>query len=209
MAKRLNNGCIIVFEGIDGVGKTTQLELAKAGLEADGWPVYTTRNLGGTPIGEELRKAIISPVERPPTTDLYASVAIQEALLKELEEQRQAGKLILMDRSPLSLAAYQIYGSGVSEELGWPYVEKGLKALSPEIILFYEADVQGALDRLTKAKSDYFESKPIDYFERVLEGYKTASARFDNVANIDANRSIEAIHADTMKAINETLARHA
>lgn len=207
MAHKLSNGCIVVFEGIDGVGKTTQLELAEKDLKAEGWPVYSTRNLGGTPIGEELRKAMTSTVERPPNTDLYVSVAIQEALLQALEEQRKAGKLILMDRSPLSLAAYQIYGSGVSEELGWPYVERGMNGLSPELILFYQTDTNQALHRLTNAKADYFESKPIEYFEKVSQGYKSVMERFARVVSIDASRSIEAVHTDTMTAIRQTLAK--
>ncbi len=61
-AKRIEGGLVIIFEGIDGVGKTTQLELARKELEKAGWPVVTTRNMGGTPIGEALREVMMSPV---------------------------------------------------------------------------------------------------------------------------------------------------
>src|ERR1700722_19360970 len=91
-------GLIVVLEGIDGVGKTTQILLAKDLLIKRGWPVYITRNLGGTPIGEELRKVMLDSLERPATTNLYLSVAIQEALAEALEIERAQGKLILMDR---------------------------------------------------------------------------------------------------------------
>src|ERR1039458_4190816 len=111
----ISGGFLIIFDGIDGVGKTTQLNLADQSLKAEGWPVSISRNLGGSPIGEALREVLLKPIDRPPTTDLHVSVAIQEALVPAIVTERQAGRLILMDRGPLSLAAYQIYGSGVDE----------------------------------------------------------------------------------------------
>src|SRR5438270_2506303 len=108
MLKSVSGGSIIIFDGIDGVGKSTQLKLAEEVLTQNGWSTKTARNLGGTPIGEELRKVIKSDIPRPPETNLYISAAIQEALIQSMAEDRQQGKLILMDRGPLSLAAYEI-----------------------------------------------------------------------------------------------------
>src|SRR4051794_4239442 len=98
MDKTIDGGLVIIFEGIDGVGKTTQLNLVREELEAEGWAVYGTRNLGGTPIGEELRKTLLSSLERPETTNVYISAAIQEALVAAINGQREAGKIILLDR---------------------------------------------------------------------------------------------------------------
>ncbi len=205
---RIPGGLLVVFEGVDGAGKSTQLELACSTLQAEGWPVYTTRNLGGTPIGEELRKIIKSPLERPNTTNLYISVAIQEALADAIESERRQGRLILMDRGPMSLAAYEIYGGQLDPQLGWQHVDNGMKRLRPDLNIIYATDVDTALAR-AKAKSDetdYFESQPRDFFERVANGYEAAAERYAaGTIVIDANRPVEAIQSETIAAIRQAL----
>lgn len=198
---------MIVFEGIDGTGKTTQLDLAHQALLNDGWDVVTARNLGGTPIGEELRKVILSPLDRPSTTNLYISAAIQEALIGTIKNQRAQGKIILMDRGPLSLAAYEIYGSGLDESLAWPFVESGMARLKPELTILYVADVKVALERAGRksAKADYFESQPPSYFEAVAKGYETAAGRYQQVLKVDANRPVEEVQAETLQLIHEAI----
>jgi dTMP kinase len=206
--KPISGGLIVVFEGIDGVGKTTQLLLAKDVLLADGWPVYITRNLGGTPIGEELRKVMLAPIERPTTTNLYLSVAIQEALVGAIEAERANGKLIFMDRGPLSLAAYEIYGGGLNETLGWQHVDAGMQQIRPELTIIYTADIKTALRRAHRKvrKADYFESKPPGFFERVAKGYTAAASRYPyETVTIDAGQPVEAVHAQTTRAIQQAL----
>jgi dTMP kinase len=196
-----------MFEGIDGVGKTTQLDLASEVLKAAGWPVMTTRNLGGTPIGEALRKVIKSPLERPPMTDFYTSLAIQEPLLDIIDTARKEGKIVLMDRGPLSLAAYQIFGTGIDEPLGWQHVEAGMSRLKPEAVILYDTDTETALERRRKnpGKADYFESKSSDYFQKVAHGYQAAARRYPVVTTIDATQPIPAIHEETIAVISRLL----
>jgi len=191
-----------MFEGLDGVGKSTQLKLAAEELKKAGWPIHMTRNLGGTPIGEALREAMLAKHDRPVTTDFYVSIAIQEALIAELDKQREAGKVILIDRGPLSLAAYQIYGSGFDEATGWRAVDDGMQSIHPELIMQYKGDIDVAVERAhhVSGKPDYFESKPKDFFKRVAHGYEVGAERYP-VRVIDANREVEVIHEHTMKLI--------
>jgi len=205
--KSLRGGRLIVFEGIDGSGKTTQLELARKGLVEQGWPLSTSRNLGGTPIGEKLRGVIKSPLPRPEMANLYISAAIQEALIEAISTERNQGKLVLMDRGPISLAAYEIYGGGLDDETTWRHVDDGMARLKPDLVLIYRSDVPTALDRIKHAgQADYFESKSADYFERVAEGYQAAAERYPEVSRvIDADRSIDEIHRDTMALIRQVL----
>jgi dTMP kinase len=199
-AHPLPRGLVVMFEGIDGAGKTTQVERVQAELEKAGWPVITLRNLGGTPIGEKLREVVLSPLERPPLTDFYISLAIQEPLLGVIDAARKEGKIILLDRGPLSLAAYQIYGSGVDAALCWPHVEAGMKRIGAEAILLYDTDVQTALGR-KHDRTDHFESKPPEYFQKVADGYREAARRFSHVTTIDAAGSIDAVAERTLAAI--------
>ncbi len=191
-----------MFEGIDGVGKTTQIDLLREALQDADWPVLVTRNMGGTPMGEALRKVIKSSLERPPLTDFYISLAVQEPLLDVIDEARAEGKIVLMDRGPLSLAAYQIYGGGVDEATGWRHVEEGMDRIKPDIVIFYDTDVKTALARIKGgAKDDYFESKPPAYFEKVAEGFRTAAGRFPAVRVIDGSDSVADIQKQTMSAV--------
>jgi dTMP kinase len=207
----LTDGLLVVFEGIDGSGKTTQAKLAHDALQAAGWPsLYATRNLGGTPIGEALRKVILSPLERPNTTNLYISVAIQEALIRAIQTERDKGSLILMDRGPISLAAYEIYGGGLDEALGWQHVDNGMAKLQPELTIIYQTDVITGLKRASQKtkQADYFEGQPQVYFEKVAQGYEAAAERYgQNVAVIDGNQPIEVVHTQTMRAIAGALDR--
>jgi dTMP kinase len=207
----IDDGFLVIFEGIDGSGKTTQLELAQAKLAQLDWSqLYATRNLGGTPIGEALRQVILSPLTRPTETNLYISVAIQEALAVEIQAQRAKQSLILMDRGPLSLAAYEVYGSGLDATLGWEHVTSGMQKLRPELTIVYQADVKTALQRARQkaGKTDYFESKPASYFEKVAAGYAAAAERYaDQVVIIDAEQPVEEVHMQTMDAILQALAQ--
>jgi dTMP kinase len=205
--KTVPGGLVIMFEGIDGVGKTTQLELVQEALEADGWPVFPTRNMGGTPIGEAFRTVLLSDLERPPLTDFYASLAIQEPLIAVINQARKQGKIVLMDRGPLSLAAYQIYGGGIDASLGWRHVESGMDRIKPDRVILYDIDPNTALARVRNPskQSDYFESKPLDYFQDVADGFKAAAERYGGVVSIDAAQPIAQVHERTMAVVNELL----
>ncbi len=206
-SRQISGGLVIIFEGLDGVGKTTQLGLAAEALRIAGWAVHTTRNLGGTPIGEALREVALSPLDRSPATDLYISAAVQSALAEALEMERQSGKIILVDRGPLSMVAYQVYGRGAEHKRGWQYVGESMKAYHPEAVLFYQTDVATAIARNQKtSKKDYYEVKPTDFFERVSHGFQLAIKRYP-VIEIDASQSIEAVHQATMAIIQKLLAK--
>jgi len=200
----LPNGLVIMFEGIDGAGKTTQLELVQKALEEAGWPLMATRNLGGTPIGEALRKVIKSPLERPPLTDLYISLAIQEPLLDIIDQARKEGKVILMDRGPLSLAAYQVHGTAIDRETGWQQVANGMDRIKPEAIILYDIDMETAAERRQPDKADYFEQQPAAYFQRVSEGYQEAVERYPATV-IDGTQSVVAVQEQTLAAVAKLL----
>ncbi len=206
---KAQKGLVILFEGVDGVGKTTQLQLAQEELAKRGLTIHATRYLGGTPIGEKLREVTLSPTERSAETDLYISVAIQTALADSVEVERSSGKIVLIDRGPLSLAAYHIYGNGASEKLGWRYVDDSMQRFKPDLILLYQTDMDVALNRAKRrsSKTDYFASKPRKYFERVMRGFHVASQRYP-VQAIDASKSIDDVHQATMQAVDALLAKH-
>lgn len=202
----VQDGLLVMFEGIDGSGKTTQIQLSEQKLQSSDWSITTTRSLGGTPIGEALRTVMLQSISRPAMTDLYISLAIQEALIESIATARTRGSIILLDRGPLSIAAYQIYGSYINESIGWRYADNQMKRLAPDLVIVYVCDPKQALERARRKSGtgDYFENMPLDYFERVARGYQAASKRYESVV-IDASQSIDAVRTQTMQHIDKLL----
>lgn len=205
--KTVPGGLVIFFEGIDGVGKTTQLEAAAESLRDDGWLVQTTRGHGGTPFGEELRKVSFMPIERAADTNLFLSMAIHNELGEQVKKWRKQGAVTLIDRGPLSMAAYQIYGDGCDRQLGWREVTFDIARFQPELMILYTATLEVALQRAKdrNTKTDYFESKPKGYFEKVEAGFTESAKRFE-ATTIDANQSIDDVRSDTLTTIRTVLA---
>jgi dTMP kinase len=209
LSRTVPGGLVVFFEGIDGVGKTTQLGLAYESLSADGWSLATTRAHGGTDIGEALRDVSLSDIPRPVETDFHISLAIHEALARKIDEYCEKGRIVLVDRGPLSIAAYQIYGDGMDRDTGWEAIEHDLNIFGPETNIIYTAAVSVALDRarkLSRSRVDYFESKPNEYFDLAQQGYMDAAERFGATV-IDAELPIDSVHLQTMSVIQNAIGK--
>lgn len=207
--KPIPGGLIIVFDGIDGVGKTTQLQQTAASLRAAGWLVYTTRIHGGTPIGEQIRSVSLAKLTRPVETDLYLALAAQAALVVELASKRQEGYICLIDRSPMSIVGYQIYGDKLDPDLGWSEVDASMGRFAAELSIIYTASVTVALKRAQQkieGNDDYFGSRSEAYFAAVQSGYREAATRY-GAKIIDSEQGLEQVHAATMQLINEVISK--
>lgn len=192
-----------MFDGPDGVGKTTQVALAAKTLRSDGYRVQTTRVSGGTPIGEALRDVSLSALDRPVMTDLYIILAQNHALSEQIKSWREAGDVILVDRGPLSIIAYEVYGGGLDKKRGIAAADEAVALFSPDLMVLYSAPYEVLRKRtkhLSTKKADYFESKPASYFANVAKGYKAAAGRYP-VSVIDASGSIAAVNKKTMTLI--------
>lgn len=194
---------IVVIDGPDGVGKSTQLKLAKEALESSGKRVYITRTPGGTPIGEELRKVFLSDVDRPPETDLHIVWGINLAIAHDIKAKAKDFDYILVDRGPFSFMAYQVYGSGLDVDKGRFTAQEIMDSWKPDICLVLMAPVEITRQRLLneKTKLDFFESKDEAFHGRVLKGYQEAIELFKPVI-IDAQPSAEAVHHVVMKHLS-------
>lgn len=203
------SGSLVMLDGPDGVGKTTQVDMAKKALRSKGYTVFTTRLSGGTMIGEALRKVSLNPnLERSAQTDLYIILAMYSALAYELKLRLTKGNICLVDRSPLSIIAYQVYGSGLSMSVGQSHVSESLELFNPDLVVCYDAPRQ-TLDahrksRTSTANIDYFESQPVDFALRVIEGYREAAKLYD-VRIVNAVASAADVHAKTMELIEQVI----
>lgn len=196
-------GKVIALDGPDGVGKTTQLGLLADYLRQRGFRVHTTRQSGGTPIGEELRKASLSDHPRSGETDLFISQAMGQALSEDIHNRKAQGEIILIDRSPLAFVAYNSYGSQMTDhEIALRACEKFFMQEEIDTLLFLDAP-QPIVDgrREKRGAHDYFETRNTAFHERVRYGYAAGLAFLRQhkelgakVTVIDAAKDIGSIH---------------
>lgn len=177
----------VTFEGIDGSGKSTQAELLRARLEADGFDVVVTREPGGTELGERIRDLVLHGGHVSPWAEalLYAASRAQhvdEVIRPALER----GTWVVCDRYVDSSVAYQ----GVGRELGLDRVlDLNLAAvggLMPDRTFLLELDVAASSGRL-QGDHDRLEREPGDFHTRVADGYRELAARFrERIVVLDA-----------------------
>lgn len=220
----MQSGYVIAIDGPDGVGKTTQLELLKKHFEQQGKTVHVTRASGGTPIGEALRNVSKSHNHRPGETDVFISLAMFSALAEDLQKRDMSGQIILIDRSPLAMVAYNAYGgelSDASTDKLRPGKQNVLeacvdtfKAWGVDLLIFLDAP-QDVLDaRLEKRAGhiDYFETQDPAYHHRVRDGYhaaldylRTITDFKTRVVTTDASPNIQALSQHITKVADKHL----
>ncbi|MGC8530249.1 MAG: dTMP kinase [Leptospirillia bacterium] len=168
-------GCLIVFEGMDGSGKSTQARRLKARLDALSHPAVLTKEPGGTPAGARLREILLDPaVSLVPEAELFLFEAdrvmhVKTLLLPEL----RAGRTVLSDRFSFATVAYQSFGGGLSREMVSMLNEVALAGVVPEVTFLLDLPVSEMAKRLHGRGEGptRFELLGRDYFERVREGY--------------------------------------
>lgn len=194
-------GKLIVFEGVEGCGKTTQLQRLQQWLADGGWPhpVVMTREPGGTGLGGELRQILLAHRDEEPMQEraelfLYAADRAQhiEGFIKP---QLAAGAIVLCDRYTDSTVAYQGYGRGLSLDLIEQINQLATNGLTSDLTLWLDVDVEIGLARAKKRSSpDRFEQATIDFHRRIQSGYQAlAKADPQRIVRVDASLSVEAV----------------
>lgn len=199
-----------MFDGPDGVGKTSQIQLVADLLTREGYVIHITRVHGGTPFGEKLREVSLSDTPRLPSTDLYLSHTMHIELAHDLHERKNKGEICLVDRSPATMWSYQVRASGLQEDFARPLIEKSFKLLSPDVLVIYLTSLHVLKQRMTERanpKGDYFEDQQDSFKEWTIIGYTEAAKMFDGKV-IEASSSMQDVHGQTMKLIRPLLPKH-
>lgn len=195
-----------MFDGPDGVGKTTQITLAADALKKQGAEIFLTHSHRGTPFGDKLAEVSMMNIDRLPKTDHYVSMAIHSELFQQIASMRSRGIHVLVDRSTLSNWAYQVFGSGLDMEFAKHELDLDYKNFKASLLICYAASLPTLRKRIQSRqdKADYFEKKGDAYFTRVIEGYEFAAKRY-GATIINAENSVSDIHRKTMKAITAVI----
>lgn len=190
------------FDGVDGVGKSTQIRLLAEVLRERGREVVTCRDPGGTALGERLREILLNhhatPIHR--RSEMLLFMASRAQLVEEVIRPALAdGKIVISDRYLLATVVYQAHAGGLSPDDVWRVGEVTVGGIMPKLTFLLDMPAAKAATRQQRAP-DRMEAQGLDYLERVRQGFLTEAERFPHhVAVIDADQPIEAIHAEVLR----------
>ena len=190
----------IVFEGGDGAGKTTQLTLASGWLSALGHPHITTREPGGTAVGEAIRSVVLSKsdLEMPPQSELFLILAARAAFVRDVVRPAlDAGTTVLADRFSLSTLAYQGYGRGLDLDEVRAAIDIATGGLTPDLYIVLDVPVEEGRARQASSGQgdDRIEREGAAFREAVRDGYLALKKTDKHVAVIDGRGAAEDVHA--------------
>lgn len=205
-------GKMICLEGGEGAGKSTALKVVTGWLDRRGRRSLVTREPGGTPFAEKIRKLLLDPQtgEIDPVTELLLMFAARrENVVDVIEPALADGIDVICDRFTDASYAYQ----GGGRELGPEPVAllAGLvhPKLQPDLVVVLDVPVKVGLERIKRRRGgpDRFEGSRVAFLERVRQAYlERARAHPDRYAVIDATQDIEAVAAEIRKCLAERLA---
>ena len=197
----------ITFEGADGCGKTTQLELLYNYLKAKGIDVLKTREPGARGLGEKIREILLNydgEVSDRCESFLFLADRAQH-IDKIVIPAVNTGTIVLCDRHIDSTVAYQGYGRGLDIERIKMLNAIATDGMRPDLTLVFDIDVNTSMQRVGQEK-DRMESAGFDFFDRVRMGYlEIAKQEPDRIKVIDATRSIEEIQKEVIKIVSEVI----
>ncbi len=205
--KRDKRGYFITFEGADGCGKTTQIQLIKEYLDKKNIENILTREPGGSDLGVHLRKILLhyeNPVSNIAETFLYLADRAQHIEYK-IKPALESGKIVLCDRHTDSTIAYQGYGREQNIDEIKHLNSIATAGVIPDLTIVFDIDTEIAQKRL-QGEKDRLEAEGIEFHKKLRHGYlEIAKNDPKRVKVIDANKSIERVFSDTIKVMEEIL----
>ncbi len=212
-------GIFITFEGVEGSGKSTQIELLAKALKTKGLKVVKTQEPGGTKIGVMIRKVLLDPKNKEidPMTELMlygASRAqhIKEVILPAIKE----GNVVLCDRFSDATVAYQGYGRGLSIEEIRKLDRLLTGGMKPSLTIILDIDPEKGLLRAKRRieennslKEGRIEQEGFSFHKRVRDGYlKLASEEPDRLKVVQADLTVNEIHNRIIEIMKERFHWH-
>jgi dTMP kinase len=202
-------GRFVTMEGIEGVGKSTQVAHLSEALKALGVAHVVTREPGGTPLAESIRDVVLTAREEtlPPTAELLLMFAARAVhLANHVEPNLRAGRWVICDRFTDATYAYQGGGRQLRMNTIGELESMVQGTLRPHLTLLLDAPVEHALARARRRNAgspeDRFERERSEFFERVRSVYRArAAAEPDRIAVIDATRSVDEVGARILEQL--------
>ena len=219
MSYRTGRGYFVSFEGLDGCGKSTQLERLASVLRAEGIDVLTTREPGGTEIGERIRSVLLD--SRTSALDPLAEMALMFAsraqqIAQVILPALDCGRWVLCDRFTDSTEAYQGWGRQLGSDAVLQLHKLLCHGLWPDLTIYMDSEVEHSVKRArrrnqaavsgARADENRFEKESYAFFTRVQEGFRAIAQREPlRVAMVDARRVADVVHPQIAGIVRERL----
>ena len=201
----MTKGLFITFEGADGCGKTTQIELLDKYLREKGQQTLLTREPGAKGLGVKLREILLNyDGDVSPQCESFLFLADRaqhvDCIIKPALKE---GKVVLCDRHTDSTVAYQGYGRGLDLSRINMLNDIATSGLKPDLTIVFDIDVETSMQRVGKEK-DRMESSGVEFFNKVREGYLEIAKKEPNrVKVINSSDTIENIHKKVVELIEK------
>lgn len=209
----MQRGVLITFEGSEGCGKSTQIELLAQYLEDNDKPTLVLREPGGTPLGEVIRHVLKYSAEAKgifPETELLLFAASRAQLVREvILPALEKGTYVLCDRFYDSTTVYQGFGRGLPLEIIETLNHFASAGRRPDLTLLFDMSSEEALKRMMRRPKpvnlvDRMETEPPEFYERVRQEYlHLARANPERFVVVDATRSIVALEDEIRKILED------
>jgi dTMP kinase len=201
-------GVFVVVEGPEGAGKSTLVRSLAERIAAEGRPVVTVREPGGTPVAEAAREVALKfPHEMAPAAELFLFLTARADLVHRIVRPAlEAGEVVVADRFNLSTLAYQVAGGGLPFEEVVQAIRLATGGLEPDVTLVLDIPVELGRERQRAAHKvqDRFERQDDEFHRRVREAYREARGR--GVVHLDATQSKKAVLDAAWKAVLAAMA---
>lgn len=208
-----NRGHLIAVEGLEGAGKSTALNTIKRFLTKRVPGLITTREPGGTRVGEVIRNVIKEPSAEPldPRAELLLLYAARVQLIEQvIRPALREGNWVLADRFELSTFAYQGGGRKLSQDMIAQLSSFCLNDFKPDLIVFLDISPEMGLRRARKrGKSDRIEQEKLSFFKDVYHCYHQCIKDMNNVIVIDASQSLDKVQHDICTKLNHYMLNYA
>ncbi len=224
----MSKGLLISFEGLDGAGKTTQIELLERWLQLQNISYVRTREPGGTPLGVELRKLLLNRPDLAitPLAEVYLFQADRtQHFDKEILPALEAGKLVITDRYIDASVAYQGYVRGLDVKLVERLSMIATHERLPDLTILLDLEPSKIPERINSREHRYspdcsstarqngvreepnrLDTETLSFHQRAREGYLAlAQAHPERIKVVDASRSPEEIHRDVVALVESLL----
>jgi dTMP kinase len=201
----------VTFEGSEGSGKSTQISLLADYLRDQGYDIVTTREPGGTVIGEQVRSCLHDVANDQMTS--AAEVLLYSASRAQLVDEvirpaLSAGRIVLSDRYADSTLAYQGYGRQLALETLRTITDFATGGLQPDLSIFLDVNIEAGIARRTVGGDELnrMDLQALAFYRRVRQGYLKMVAE-DSIRwrVVDANRSVEVIQKDVRRVVESCL----
>ena len=202
-----NRGLFITFEGGDGCGKSTQLELVRKYLEERGYKTLTTREPGSVGLGQKLREVLLHyDGDVSPRAEAFLFLADRaQHIAKIVKPAIDNGVIVLCDRHTDSSVAYQGYGRGEDIEQINMLNNLATQGIKPDLTLLFDVSTEVAQTRVGSEK-DRMESAGIEFHKKVRQGYlEIAKKEPQRIKVVDSNLTIEKVFEQVKKILDELI----